>query len=76
MNIALEEHWKDFITSLVASGRYRSASEVVCEALRLVRERAEKLEALRRTIDASIAEGGRFSDEEIGAMLDAQAEAP
>jgi hypothetical protein len=38
-------------------------------------EREAKLQALRATLDASIARGGSHDDEEIGAALDAKAEA-
>lgn len=34
MNVALSRHWKDFLTSQVASGRYNNASEVILDALR------------------------------------------
>jgi len=34
MNVALSRHWKDFVTSQVASGRYNNASEVILDGLR------------------------------------------
>jgi antitoxin ParD1/3/4 len=57
----------------VKSGRYVSASEVVREELRLVEEREARLRALQETLDASIAEGGSFGDDEVAAALDAKA---
>jgi antitoxin ParD1/3/4 len=42
-----------FVTSLVASGRYRSKSEMLREGVRLIQEREARLAAL----DASIARG-------------------
>ncbi|MDE2377775.1 type II toxin-antitoxin system ParD family antitoxin [Bradyrhizobium sp.] len=48
------KHYETFIRSLVDSGRYATASEVMREGLRLVEEREErrkvKLEALRAVV--------------------------
>ena len=41
----------------VASGRYKSASEVVREGLRLFEVRRTKLEALKRDIEAGLNSG-------------------
>jgi antitoxin ParD1/3/4 len=73
MNVSIGPRWEDFVENTVKSGRYGSASEVVREGLRLVEEREAKLQALRDTLNASIAAGGRFTDDELGAALDAQA---
>lgn len=73
MNVSIGERWEGFVDRIVRSGRYGSASEVVREGLRLVEEREAKLAALRATIDAALAEEGRFSDAEIAAALDATA---
>ena len=54
-------------------GPVGSANEVAREGLRLVEEREAKLRALRDTLNASIAEGGANTDEELGAFLDAKA---
>ena len=70
MNVSIGERWEGFVESVLKSGRYSSASEVVREGLRLVEEREAKLAALRETIEASIAEGGERTDEEVGAHLD------
>ncbi len=40
-NIALTPHLDRFVQAKVNSGRYRSASEVVCEGLRLLEEREQ-----------------------------------
>ena len=74
MNVSLGTRWEGFVENAVKTGRYGSASEVVREGLRLVEEREAKLQALRDTLNASIARGGEFTDEEVGAYLDAQAE--
>jgi antitoxin ParD1/3/4 len=53
MSADLGEALESFVTTLVASGRYRSKSEVLREGVRLIQERELKLAAL----DASIARG-------------------
>ena len=73
MNVSIGERWQDFVERVVRDGRYASASEVVREGLRLVEEREAKLQALRATLDASIAQGGVVTDEELDAALDARA---
>jgi antitoxin ParD1/3/4 len=59
-----------FVNDLVREGRYGSQSEIVREGLRLVEEREAKLKALRETIDASIAQGGSHSADEVDAYID------
>lgn len=49
----LGQQLEQFVTSLVASGRYHSKSEVLREGVRLIHERETRLAAL----DASIARG-------------------
>jgi antitoxin ParD1/3/4 len=75
MNVSIGQRWEGFVESVVRSGRYGSASEVVREGLRLVEEREARLRALRETIDASIAEGGSVTEEEMQDSLQAHAEA-
>ena len=54
MNISLTPQLEDYIKQKVTKGMYHSVSEVVREALRLMKERdtlhAVKLEALRKDI--------------------------
>ena len=61
MNASLTHQLEQLVTERVQSGRYRSASEVVREGLRLlaVRDEADrlKLEALRRRIQEGIDSG-------------------
>ena len=71
MNVSIGERWEGFVETAVKSGRYASASEVVREGLRLVEEREARLEALRETLAASIAQGGRHTEEDVIAALDA-----
>lgn len=71
MNVSLPAEMAAFVESELASGDYASASEVVRDALRLLRrERAaeqERLAILRREIQRGIddADAGRFSTESI-----------
>ncbi|GLK80567.1 type II toxin-antitoxin system ParD family antitoxin [Methylopila turkensis] len=73
MNVSVGARWEEFVASVVAQGRYGSASEVVREGLRLVEEREAKLADLKATIEASIAEGGRHSDADVRAAIAAKA---
>ena len=75
MNVSIGRRWEEFVESIVKDGRYGSASEVVREGLRLVEEREAKLSALRQTLDASIAEGGERSQDDVHVALDAKAKA-
>lgn len=52
-SISLDDHFTDFLAGEVASGRYRSASEVVRAGLRLLEDQETHLAALR----AALAEG-------------------
>lgn len=58
---SLGPHFEDLIQSLLASGRYANASEVVRDGLRLLEEREAlrlaKLDALRADIDAGLQSG-------------------
>jgi antitoxin ParD1/3/4 len=60
MNVSLTPELERFIAEQVESGRYRSASEVVRDAVRLlqvqVEEREAKLEALRKAVEVGLAE--------------------
>jgi antitoxin ParD1/3/4 len=51
-SFSLDEHYSAFIESEVASGRYRSASDVVRSALRLLEDRETQLRALREALAA------------------------
>ena len=58
---SIGKHFEGLIESLIESGRYSTASEVMREGLRLVEEREErrkaKLEALRAEIQKGIDSG-------------------
>lgn len=72
MNVSVGSRWESFVEEIVKSGRYGSASEVVREGLRLVEEREAKLQALRETLDASIARGGSHTSEEVAETVKAR----
>lgn len=61
MNVSLPSTWEDFVAGQVASGEYGNASEVVREALRLLRERQENraLEEMRAAFAGVDAHGGQ-----------------
>ena len=71
MNVSIGDRWEAFVAEAVRNGRYGSASEVVREGLRLVEEREARLNALRETLRASIAEDGLHTEDELEQALDA-----
>lgn len=76
MNVSLPTPMVEFVEEMVASGGYSSSSEVVREALRLLRdERAvehEKAMILRREIGIGLdqAHAGRFSDRTVAEIAE------
>ena len=54
MNVSLTPELEKFVKDKVATGRYTSSSEVVREALRVLEEREERLEELRREVQKGI----------------------
>jgi antitoxin ParD1/3/4 len=66
-NVVITDHQAELIDTLVSSGRYQNASEVLREGLRLIEDRASeekaKLKALREAAKIGIAdlEAGRYS---------------
>jgi len=67
---SIGKHFESFIESLIESGRYSTASEVMRDGLRLVEEREQrrqaKLEALRAEIQKGFDSGPM---EEVGDMF-------
>jgi antitoxin ParD1/3/4 len=67
-NVVLTEHQHEFVETLVQSGRYQNASEVLREGLRLI-ERREQLDATKlKTLREAARTGwddvaaGRYAD--------------
>jgi antitoxin ParD1/3/4 len=69
---SIGEHFEGLIQSLIESGRYSTASEVMREGLRLLEEREErrqaKLEALRAEIQKGF-DSGPAEEVDIGEMM-------
>jgi len=76
-NVVLTKHQEELIETLVESGRYQNASEVLRDGLRLVEQRAAedagKLTALRAAAHVGIAalDRGEFKEFETVEDLDA-----
>jgi antitoxin ParD1/3/4 len=75
-NVVLSEHQHDFVETLVRSGRYQNASEVLREGLRLIERREQveeaKLMALRKAAQAGWTDvaAGRYTDVSDGQLED------
>jgi antitoxin ParD1/3/4 len=69
---SIGDHFEGLIQSLIESGRYSTASEVMREGLRLLEEREErrqaKLEALRAEIQKGF-DSGPAEEVDIGEMM-------
>ena len=63
MNVSLSPELEQLVSDKLKSGMYQTASQVICEALRLLEER-DKFEALRREIREGFAQVERGEYEE------------
>lgn len=76
MNVSLPAPMVEFVEDMVASGGYNSSSEVVGDALRLLRdERAmaeEKVAILRREVGVGLEQAlaGRFSHRSVAEIAE------
>lgn len=73
-SITLGEHFDRYIAEQLASGRYRTASELIRESLRLHEEREIRIAALRAAVDEGLTSGidDGFSFEGLHKELDAE----
>ncbi len=64
MNISLTPELEQLVDDKVNTGMYQTASEVIREGLRLLRERDQRLEAIRRDVRAGFeaVERGEFTE--------------
>ncbi len=64
MNISLTPELEQLVNDKVKTGMYQTASEVIREGLRLLRERDQRVEALRRDVRAGFeaVERGEFTE--------------
>ena len=64
MNISLTPELARLVADKVNSGMYKTSSEVIREGLRLLKERDERLQSLRRDIRAGFeaVDRGEFTD--------------
>jgi antitoxin ParD1/3/4 len=68
-NISLTEHYSELVDTLVASGKYKNASEVVREGLRLLEQRTTEDERRIELLQQLAAEGFRQLDQGEGVGL-------
>ena len=66
MNVSLTQELEELVESKVSSGKYKSASEVVREGLRLLSERDSWIALKQDAIRAQIAEGIEQLDAGLG----------
>ena len=69
-SFALGDHWEAFIKSMVASGRYNNASEVVRDGLRALEDQELQRQKDEAELDAFLAES--FEDIEAGRVYPAE----
>ena len=75
-SVTLGDHFDRYIAEQLESGRYRTASELIREGLRLHEERELKLAALRTALREGLESGvaADFSFEQLDQELDAETE--
>lgn len=68
MNISLTPELEQLVDDKVKTGMYQTASEVIRDGLRLLRERDQRVEALRRDVRAGFeaVERGEFTEYDAG----------
>ena len=74
-SITLGDHFDGFIASQIQTGRYGSASEVICSALRLLETQETKLNTLRQLLVAGEESGeAEYDLESLISELDGELE--
>lgn len=68
-SFVLDEHYQAFIDREIAAGRYRSVSEVIRSALRLLEDREDQLRALRAALETG-ERSGESTPFDFDAFLD------
>lgn len=68
-NISLTDHYSELVDSLVTSGKYKNASEVVREGLRLLEQRTTEDDRRLELLQQLAAEGFRQLDQGEGVGL-------
>jgi len=69
MNISLDERFAPLVDSLLKSGRYASADDIVRQSMLLLEAEEGKLQSLRDMINASIEAGGENTIEDVDRAL-------
>ena len=59
MKVSLTAELEQFVQQKIDSGNYKSANDVVCDALRLLQERETKLEKLRQDLAIGLEQADR-----------------
>ena len=62
---SIGKHFEEFIASLIESGRYSTASEIIRDGLRLIEEREQSRKAKLEALRAAIQEGLDSPSEEV-----------
>ena len=57
MNVSLPDAMKDWVEGQAQTGRYSNASDYVRDLIRRDQERADKIAAMQRLVDESLASG-------------------
>ena len=75
MNVSLTAELEQLVDDKVKTGMYQTASEVVREGLRLLRERDQRVEALRQDIRGGFEaiERGEFSEHDANSIQELSA---
>jgi antitoxin ParD1/3/4 len=62
---SIGKHFEEFIASLIESGRYSTASEIIRDGLRMIEEREQRRDAKLEWLRAAIQEGLDSPSEEV-----------